>query len=434
MKYYFAKFFVAFCILSSLFGVKSFANAATGSGACSYHGGVDCGAGWDYDGSVICVDGTADSSVMYSSVIKCKENPTPLCTSSEYSQLMTKYDVAAAVAKISNLYIAYLQKQADIQSQPIAMEFINGQLTKAESEYLTQYAILVNQASFLQRSVNSECRSLALQQANKDQEDEQDKINEIQDQIRSLCASLGNSYLDSNNQCHCSAGFVMSKDGNSCIDYNASCRSYYGTYSYGNADYCYCNDGYEFNTDTTACIPKIIQSITTDPSLSGESNKSVESSTTAFPKGGVYIATKKDSALLQKLKGRILLQVEDRGEAWYVNPIDSLRYYMKDGAVAYGMMRSFGLGITDADLGAIPSVSTSQEMLKATSVCASNAKASKLKGRIVLQVQAHGEAWYIDPQKCLRIYMRDGNAAYQIMRYLGLGIKNTDLEKLPSGL
>lgn len=32
--------------------------------------------------------------------------------------------------------------------------------------------------------------------------------------------------------------------------------------------------------------------------------------------------------LANKLKGEILLQVEANGEAWYINPEDSQRYYM----------------------------------------------------------------------------------------------------------
>lgn len=36
------------------------------SGACSYHGGVNCTAGSDYDGSVVCNDGWRESSVLFS--------------------------------------------------------------------------------------------------------------------------------------------------------------------------------------------------------------------------------------------------------------------------------------------------------------------------------------------------------------------------------
>ncbi len=42
------------------------------SGACSYHGGVDCSAGPHFDGSAICNDGWVDSSVFYSNIEKCK--------------------------------------------------------------------------------------------------------------------------------------------------------------------------------------------------------------------------------------------------------------------------------------------------------------------------------------------------------------------------
>ncbi|MBU2509647.1 hypothetical protein KKE33_04710, partial [Patescibacteria group bacterium] len=128
-----------------------------------------------------------------------------------------------------------------------------------------------------------------------------------------------------------------------------------------------------------------------------------------------------------------LLQVEEHGEAWYVNPTDSRRYYMRNGEVAYEMMRSFGLGITDADVNLIPLVTDTTEMNDSTSACSSNSIARRLKGRILLQVEQHGEAWYIHPEKCRRIYMKDGAAAYTIMRFLGLGIINVDLSKMPSG-
>lgn len=134
-----------------------------------------------------------------------------------------------------------------------------------------------------------------------------------------------------------------------------------------------------------------------------------------------------------KVIGHILLQVQQHGEAWYVNPADGKRYYMKDGSVAYSMMRSFGLGITDTDLAKIPAVDNEQGMKDSASICSNNSTASKLKGKILLQVNQHGEAWYVHPDKCRRIYMKDGGVAYQIMRFLSLGITNIDLAKIPEG-
>jgi hypothetical protein len=140
-----------------------------------------------------------------------------------------------------------------------------------------------------------------------------------------------------------------------------------------------------------------------------------------------------DQKLIDRMKGRILLQVESGGEAWYVRPTDGKRLYMKDGGIAYTMMRDYGLGITNTDLAKIPAVNNEKAMLEASSVCSTNSTANRVKGRILLQVDQNGEAWYVHPDKCRRIYLKDGGAAYQIMRFLSLGITNTDLEKIPIG-
>lgn len=134
--------------------------------------------------------------------------------------------------------------------------------------------------------------------------------------------------------------------------------------------------------------------------------------------------TTPDTKLINRMRGYILLQVESHGEAWYVNPADGKRYYMKDGSTAYEMMRKFGLGITDADLAKMP-----QEGEKNNYPSLVN----NLKGKILLQVQEHGEAWYIDPKSGYRYYMKDGDAAYSLMRYYSLGITNSDLGKIPEG-
>ncbi len=184
-------------------------------------------------------------------------------------------------------------------------------------------------------------------------------------------------------------------------------------------------------------------------------------------------SAKAAETLAQRLKGYILLQVEERGEAWYVNPDDSKRYYMKDGVVAYEMLREFGLGIADADLAKIPvgieerfedtdtdkdgladrleegletnlnladtdkdGVSDGQEVksgnnpLGAGKMAVDTNLVGRLKGKILLQVQKAGQAWYINPKDGKRYYMKNGDAAYQIMRFLSLGITNSDLEKI----
>lgn len=130
-----------------------------------------------------------------------------------------------------------------------------------------------------------------------------------------------------------------------------------------------------------------------------------------------FVNRSESSDFISRLKGFILLQVEEHGEAWYVDPTTERRYYMKDGPTAYEMMRYFGLGITNADL----------ERVKAGNVTLIN----RLKGRILLQVEAHGEAYWIHPVSGEAHYLKDGAEAYRLMRFYSLGITNNDLNKIP---
>jgi hypothetical protein len=57
----------------------------------------------------------------------------------------------------------------------------------------------------------------------------------------------------------------------------------------------------------------------------------------------------------KRLSGKILLQVEDKGQAYYVNPLDLKLYYLGRPADAFALMRSKGLGISNSDLGKIGS-------------------------------------------------------------------------------
>ena len=118
--------------------------------------------------------------------------------------------------------------------------------------------------------------------------------------------------------------------------------------------------------------------------------------------------------LTTKLKGKILLQVENHGEAWYVEPKTGERYYMANGDEAYNIMRNLGVGITNKDL---EKIKTDKNFAK------------KHSGKIFLQVESKGEAYYVDFSGNLH-YLKNGSEAYSAMRNLGLGITNKDLEKI----
>jgi hypothetical protein len=196
----------------------------------------------------------------------------------------------------------------------------------------------------------------------------------------------------------------------------------------------------------------------------------IVSGTTTNPSGG------SNSNLSKRLAGYILLQVEDKGKAWYLNPADGKRYYLANGAGAYQIMRKASIGITNSDLSKIPigvdirfakgdsdgdllpdglevaigsdpnsSDTDGDGFLDGAEVRDSYNPigsgrlnydlnfADKLKGKILLQVQKNGEAWYVNPGDGKRYYLGNGDLAFQIMRYLSLGISNQDLNSINVG-
>lgn len=113
------------------------------------------------------------------------------------------------------------------------------------------------------------------------------------------------------------------------------------------------------------------------------------------------------------LSGRILLQVEAHGEAWYVNPVNGYRYYLGRPDDAFNIMRSLGLGVSNADLASFKISAP-----------------ARLSGRILLQVQDKGQAYYLSPTNLKFYYLGRPDDAFSVMRSLGLGITNADLAKI----
>ena len=130
----------------------------------------------------------------------------------------------------------------------------------------------------------------------------------------------------------------------------------------------------------------------------------------------------KASGLGEQLAGRILLNVEGHGEAWYVYPEDNKRYYLGRPHDAFEIMRELGLGITEFDF---------QRLAQAgMNVDGDLNLARRLAGKIVLQVEKNGEAWYIYPKDLKKYYLGRPADAFRIMRELSLGITRENLAKI----
>lgn len=118
-----------------------------------------------------------------------------------------------------------------------------------------------------------------------------------------------------------------------------------------------------------------------------------------------------NNSLSEKLKGKILLQVEENGEAWYVYPENNKRYFLGRPKDAFQVMKKLGLGIKHDEL---------QGYLQTSFP-------SRLSGMIVLDVEQNGEAYYVYPQDLKGYYLNRPIDAFKIMREKGLGITNNDL-------
>lgn len=186
----------------------------------------------------------------------------------------------------------------------------------------------------------------------------------------------------------------------------------------------------------------------------------------------IVIKNEDPKRLPLRLKGYIMLQVEKNGEAWYINPKTTEKMFLGRPKEAFDIMRGEGIGITNDNLAKIPvgltnlsgidtdndglsdlledSIGTDKENSDTDKdgysdkaelennynpngpgkINIDNDFTAEQKGKIFLQVESHGEAWYVNPRDGMRHYLGRPVDAFNIMRNLGLGISNKDFDKL----
>lgn len=121
------------------------------------------------------------------------------------------------------------------------------------------------------------------------------------------------------------------------------------------------------------------------------------------------------TTLANRLSGRILLQVEQHGEAWYIDPISKQRFYLGTASDAFALLRAKGLGIRHNDV--VRFMTTGFP--------------TRLSGRILLDVDDRGQAYYISPLTLRAIRLGSAEETYQVLRQNGLGIRDRDLTQIP---
>ena len=188
----------------------------------------------------------------------------------------------------------------------------------------------------------------------------------------------------------------------------------------------------------------------------------------------IFPGAKAEENLAEKLSGLILLQVETHGEAWYLNPADQKRYFLGRPADAFSLMRNLGIGIINNDLTKIPigaiesspdsdadglpdnmeaaletdpdnpdsdndgysdqtEVENSYNPLGNGKINIDLNFTSQHLGKIFLQTQKNGQAWYLNPADQKRYFLGRPEDAFAIMRNLSLGITDQNLESINIG-
>jgi hypothetical protein len=163
-------------MLGSFLIINNEVNAT--SGTCSSHGGINCDAGSDWDGSTICNDGWCDSSEQYSSAIMCRDM---LCTTLEYSNLKLRYnitelksDISKIDSEMSLLNAEYWVEYNKIGSIPMTTNRIIGEQNKLTRNYQSELSSLessrnlaVSSYNLAIGSLNSECTTLGRDRYNR---------------------------------------------------------------------------------------------------------------------------------------------------------------------------------------------------------------------------------------------------------------------------
>jgi hypothetical protein len=198
-------------------------------------------------------------------------------------------------------------------------------------------------------------------------------------------------------------------------------------------------------------------------------NSKIITNTISTNKSKIEIQNK---TMHSRLKGKIVLKVDDAGKAYYIHPKNEEMYYLGKPTDAFSVMREQGVGIKNVDLEKIEigsfdiggedsdndglsdafenAVGTNKsnsdtdgdgyddktELLSGYNpkgqgkMIFDNVFTNKNKGRIFIQVEGKGEAWYVNPKDSKRYFLGRPADAFGVMRNLGLGISNTDFDNM----
>lgn len=217
-------------IVLILFSNKAYAT----SGACSYHGGVDCSAGTALDGNAVCSDGT-ESSVSYSSMSECGGGS--VCTPpSQYTYT-------------DNSQCGALEEQQARSGGEYTPQESSGIVDDCKSQVLDYqaaeqaYQVCLNSKSTYSPPILTSSASCRIQYG----------VYSIPSTSAGYCSCQQGYHFGDNKQC------VPIPVAPTPVSLDSSCKAGHGQYSMASTTdslYCSCQEGYYFSNDSSKqCVP-----------------------------------------------------------------------------------------------------------------------------------------------------------------------------------
>ncbi len=207
------KYLISLVFLMFALSTPIFASAST-QGTCSWHGGVNCSAGSDWDGSAICSDGWRDSSEKFYSQKACKE-ALHHCSTEVSTNLEQKY-------RLREIYDEMLQISAEMEKYSLdSTDTMSETRQKAIStlELSSQHQALRSEYNYAETDYYNECYSIG----------ESEYYKEVADFYKEYLASqeTASNTSSDNTQTktlYCPDGYSLSSN-NLCMTYTQSCQA-----------------------------------------------------------------------------------------------------------------------------------------------------------------------------------------------------------------
>jgi hypothetical protein len=129
------------------------------------------------------------------------------------------------------------------------------------------------------------------------------------------------------------------------------------------------------------------------------------------------------ATLAQTYSGRIVIDAQNVGRAWYVNPANHLRYPLVSAADVSYIISKLGVGISEANF---QKLATAGMTAKGDLVLA-----RQLSGKIIIEVAGSGAAWYVNPLDLKKHPLGSGAQALSDLLKFGVIISHDNLAKIP---